>query len=181
MKEFTITNEELANIQEFTLRAKELKVYDEMFNDMDMSRPDIFKLLAGWAHEFTEKYKDKDWVTAFYYDEVDDFLRNKFSLLKNPYIDRDGFPYDSEGEHCWPAGGGLHKDCEFNADALYAFYTAKSRDKIFAYLTKKGFLLTTYCDDGEIWVKGNTEITFECYDKGADLWAYVHTELLDEK
>jgi hypothetical protein len=100
---------------------------------------------------------------------------------ENNYVDREGFPYDSEGEHCWPAGGGLHKDCDYNADALYAFYTAKSRDKIFAYLTKKGFLLATYCNDGEIWVKGNTEITFECYDKGADLWAYVHTELLDEK
>ena len=99
---------------------------------------------------------------------------------ENKYVDREGFPYDSEGEHCWPAGGGLHKDCEFNADALYAFYTAKSRDKIFAYLTKRGFLLAWWGDDTEVWVNGNTEITFECYDKGADLWAYVHTELLDE-
>jgi len=180
MKEFTITNEELANIQEFTLRAKELKVYDEMFNDMDMSRPDIFKLLAGWAHEFTEKYKDKDWVTAFYYDEVDDFLRNKFSLLKNPYIDRDGFPYDSEGEHCWPAGGGLHKDCEFNADALYAYYVMASRENITAYLTSKGFNPWMQATHYEEWVKGNTKIVFEEYDHTGHLFGYMHTELLED-
>ena len=40
---------------------------------------------------------------------------------ENDYIDRNGEPYDpQDDEHCWPAGGGLHKDCEFNADALYA-------------------------------------------------------------
>lgn len=97
---------------------------------------------------------------------------------ENNYIDRDGFPYDSEGEHCWPAGGGLHKDCEFNADALYAFYIMKSRGKITAYLTSKGFTPGCQADHYEEWTKGNTEIVFECYDNGAGLWGYVHTELL---
>lgn len=97
---------------------------------------------------------------------------------ENNYIDRDGFPYDSEGEHCWPAGGGLHKDCEFNADALYAFYVMESREKITAYLTNKGFTPLTQSTHYEEWVKGNTKIVFEEYDFTGHLFAYVHTELL---
>ena len=99
---------------------------------------------------------------------------------ENNYIDRDGFPYDSEGEHCWPAGGGLHKDCEFNADALYAYYVMASRGKITAYLTSKGFTPGCQTEHYEEWTKGNTEIVFECYDNGAHLWGYVHTELLED-
>ena len=99
---------------------------------------------------------------------------------ENNYIDRDGFPYDGEGEHCWPAGGGLHKNCEFNADALYAYYILKDRDEIFNYLSNKCFNLVKWELEFEVWRKGNTKIVFECYDNGAHLWAYVHTELLKE-
>lgn len=100
---------------------------------------------------------------------------------ENNYIDRDGFPYDSEGEHCWPAGGGLHKDCEFNADALYAYYVVKDRDEIFNYLSNKCFTLEKYGQQAfEVWRKGNTKIVFECYDESADLWGYMHTELLED-
>lgn len=98
---------------------------------------------------------------------------------ENDYVDRDGEPYDPEDdEHCWPAGGGLHKDCEFNADALYAYYIVKSRYKIADYLLSKGFRETLHGDDEEVWVKGNTEITFEGYDDEARLWPYIHTELI---
>lgn len=97
----------------------------------------------------------------------------------NDYIDQYGHPYDSEDENaCWPAGGGLHKDCDFNADALYAYYTIKDKDKIFDYLTAKGFFLFDYDDDFEGWRKGNTEIIYECYDKGTHCWGYMHTELI---
>lgn len=99
---------------------------------------------------------------------------------ENNYIDRDGFPYDSEGEHCWPAGGGLHKDCEYNADALYAYYVVKDRDDIFNYLSNKCFNLAKWEPEFEVWRKGNTKIIFECYDKGAHLWGYMHTELLED-
>ena len=99
---------------------------------------------------------------------------------ENNYIDRDGFPYDGEGEHCWPAGGGLHKDCEFNADALYAYYTMKSRENIATYLTSKGFKPWTQTTHYEEWVKGNTKIVFEEYDRTGHLFAYMHTELLED-
>lgn len=99
--------------------------------------------------------------------------------IPNDYIDKHGNPYDSEDDNaCWPAGGGLHKDCEFNADALYAYYVVKNRYKIADYLRSKGFKEKFHLDDEEIWVKGNTEVTYECYDKGAHLWGYMHTELI---
>ncbi len=100
---------------------------------------------------------------------------------ENNYIDRDGFPYDSEGEHCWPAGGGLHKDCEYNADVLYAYSVVKDRNKIFDYFTNKCFTLEKYGRGAfEVWRKGNTKIIFEDYDARAGLWGYVHTELLED-
>ena len=99
----------------------------------------------------------------------------------NNYIDRYGNPYDSEDENaCWPAGGGLHKDCDYNADALYAYYAVKDRVKIADYLLSKGFKEILHGADEEIWVKGNTEITYECYDNGSHLWGYMHTELIDD-
>ena len=98
--------------------------------------------------------------------------------VPNNYIDKYGNPYDSESDSCWPAGGGLHKDCEFNADALYAYYVVKDRDNILNYLSGKGFILTTCVNGCEVWVKGNTEITFEDYDKSGHLWGYMHTELI---
>lgn len=99
--------------------------------------------------------------------------------IPNDYIDRYGNPYDCEDpEACWPAGGGLHKDCEFNADALYAYYVIKSREKIFEYLTAKGFLLYKTEKDYEVWGKGNTQVEFEDYDNSGHLWGYMHTELV---
>ena len=97
--------------------------------------------------------------------------------IPNNYIDRHGNPYDSEDDNaCWPAGGGLHKDCEFNADALYAYYAMGNRHKIADYLLSKGFKETLHGDDEEVWVKGNTEVTYECY--GGGLWGYMRTELI---
>lgn len=111
--------------------------------------------------------------------EYDTEYKIDIEEVPNNYIDEYGNPYDSEDEHaCWPAGGGLHKDCEFNADALYAYYTIGNRYKIADYLLSKGFKETLHGDDEEVWVKGNTEVTYECYDKGAHLWGYMHTELI---
>lgn len=99
--------------------------------------------------------------------------------VENNYIDENGNPYDPESDDaCWPAGGGLHKDCEFNADALYAYYTMGDRYKIADYLLSKGFKETLHGEHEEVWVKGNTEVTYECYDSGARLWGYMHTELI---
>lgn len=101
--------------------------------------------------------------------------------VPNDYIDRYGNPYDCEDPaSCWPAGGGLHKDCEFNADALYAYYVAKNREKIAEYLTSKGFVPHKRMKDYEEWYKGNTMIFFEDYDPSGQLWGYLHTEIVED-
>lgn len=122
------------------------------------------------ACENGEEWDGKEYDTEYKID---------IEEVPNNYIDEYGNPYDSEDDKaCWPAGGGLHKDCEFNADALYAYYTIGNRYKIADYLLSKGFKETLHGDDEEVWVKGNTEVTYECYDKGAHLWGYMHTELI---
>ena len=97
--------------------------------------------------------------------------------ILNDYIDRYGNPYDANDPNaCFPIGGGLHKDCEYNADALYAYYVVKDRHKIIQYLHYKGFCVNRFGNDIEVWVKGNTEITYECYDKERNAWVRMHTE-----
>jgi len=109
--------------------------------------------------------------------EYDTTYKIDIEEAPNNYIDRYGNPYDCEDPNaCWPAGGGLHKDCEFNADALYAYYVVKSRQKIAEYLTAKGFRPLKIINDFEQWVKGNTQIEFEDYDPSGHLWGYMHTE-----
>lgn len=101
---------------------------------------------------------------------------------ENNYIDREGFPYDSEGEHCWPAGGGLDKRCDYNADALYAYYVAKSSTAIWDYLNARGFEFLGDNGDAEWWCKGNTFVYFEGYSGGCrnGMYGYMHTELLED-
>lgn len=98
--------------------------------------------------------------------------------VPNDYIDRYGNPYDANDPNaCFPIGGGLHKDCEFNADALYAYYVVKNRYKIAGeYLPSKGFHRVKCGNDGEVWIKGNTKVTYECYDKERNAWVRMHTE-----
>lgn len=103
------------------------------------------------------------------------YFIGKPEKVENPYIDQYGNPYDWESGDSWPAGGGLHKDCDYNADALYAYYAVKDRKKIWDYLEKKGFSEVLHGSDEEVWVKGNTRVTYESYIDGR--WGYMHTEL----
>lgn len=114
---------------------------------------------------------------AFGEDKVE-FHAHDVEEVVNPYIDQFGNPYECEG-NSWPAGGGLHKDCDYNAEALYCFYTLKNREAITAFLTKRGFTPGCQDKDYEEWYKGNTKIIFECYDpkNQGGLWGYVCTEL----
>ena len=156
MKEFTVTiDRTVKQLRTLTIKAEtKEQAYDAA---MDIAVED-----EGWDGK-----------------EYDANYEINIEEVPNNYIDQYGNPYDSEDEHaCWPAGGGLHKDCEFNADALYAYYTVSNRYKIADYLLSKGFKETLHGDDEEVWVKGNTQVTYECYDKGAHPWGYMHTELV---
>ena len=172
-----------STLQEFTLRAKELGIFDVLFNEHNMSRPDIFALVKGWAKEFYEEEEmvhnqEPGW---FYYDEVDNFLYRKADELENPYVDHHGKPY--EGENSWPAGGGLHKKCDYNAEALYAYYSVKNEYSIRSYLTGRGFdEVDTPANDMAVYEKGNTRIIFDGYDRKNDggLYGYLHTEFIPD-
>jgi len=156
MKEFTVTIDRTVHqVRTITIKAEN----EDMARTVAM---DTANENEGWEG------KEYNVESSIHIEEV-----------PNNYIDQYGNPYDSEDDKaCWPAGGGLHKDCEFNADALYAYYTLGDRYKIADYLLSKGFKETLHGDDEEVWVKGNTEVTYECYDKGAHLWGYMHTELV---
>ena len=156
MKEFTVTiDRTVKQLRTITIKAEsEEQAYEAA---MDIAVED-----EGWDGK-----------------EYDTTYNINMEEVPNNYIDQYGNPYDSEDDKaCWPAGGGLHKDCEFNADALYAYYTLGDRYKIADYLLSKGFKETLHGDDEEVWVKGNTEVTYEDYDNGGHLWGYMHTELI---
>ena len=157
MKEFTVTIDRIVK----QLRTITIKAENE----------EQARIIAYDTAESNEGWEGTEYDTDY---------AVRMTEVPNNYIDRYGNPYDCEDPNaCWPAGGGLHKDCEFNADALYAYYTMEDRNKIYDYLTSKGFSLIHCHDDYQRWRKGNTEITYECYDKGKHLWGYMHTELID--
>jgi hypothetical protein len=113
---------------------------------------------------------------------MDAFVTKKDHDYNNPYIDQYGEVWDGESDdHCWPAGGGLHRDCDYNAEALYAYYVKKNQGEIWNFLTGRGFKQLTGYSNKEVWIKGNTEIIFECYDYDAHQYGYLHTELLTEE
>jgi hypothetical protein len=157
MKEFTVTiDRTVSQVRTLTIKAETKEQAREIANKTADSN-------EGW--EGTEYCVE----SSIHIEEV-----------PNDYIDRYGNPYDCEDPNaCWPAGGGLHKDCEFNADALYAYYVVKSREKIKEYLTSKGFELLLEMKDFQEWAKGNTRITFEDYDYSGELYGYLHTEVID--
>jgi hypothetical protein len=158
MRKFTVT------IDRTVLQLRTLTIKAE-------SKEQAFEVAEDIAVE-NEGWDGKEYDTAY---------KINLEEVPNDYIDRYGNPYDCEDpDACWPAGGGLHKDCEFNADALYAYYVVKSRDGITKYLTSKGFVPYTQGKDYEEWVKGNTMIFFEDYDPSGHLWGYLHTEIVED-
>ncbi len=154
MKEFIVTiDRTVKQVRVITIKAENKEqAYD--------AAADIAEVNEGW---------DAAECDTDYEINIEEIIEEE----PNDYIDRDGNPYTDES---WPAGGGLHKDCEFNADALYAYYIVGDRYKIADYLHLKHFARIMYSDDREEWVKGNTKIIYEGYGMG--LWGYMHTELI---
>ena len=137
-----------------------------------------FKVSAENEEEAKSKAVDMAMDTDYSGSEYDcEYKVNTPQEIHNDYIDKHGNPYNANDPNaCWPVGGGLHKDCEFNADALYAYYVVKERHKIADYLVSKGFRRIKWGSDLEVWIKGNTEVTYECYDKERNAWVCMHTE-----
>ena len=87
MNKTNITPELLADIQEITLRASELGIFATLFNEEDIARDEILKLFAKWGVEFRERYATTGLLPNFYYDMVDEFLKEKMTFRK-PIIEQ---------------------------------------------------------------------------------------------
>ena len=137
-----------------------------------------FEVSAENEEEAKSKAVDMAVATDYSGSEYDcNYSVNAPQEIRNDYIDRYGNPYEANDPNAsFPIGGGLHKDCEYNADALYAYYVVKDRHKIVDYLDSKGFHRVKCGNDVEVWIKGNTEVTYECYDKERNAWVRMHTE-----
>ena len=100
-------NEQLINtIQEITLQAYAFGIYDYLFNERNMTRPEIFALFVGWAVEFEDTHKDFDWGESSFYDEVDEFLSLRSDTIRMEDKVKAAFPCGIEvGDHITYEGG----------------------------------------------------------------------------
>ena len=80
-----------SNLQEFTALAVSKEHYDTffgfLFNERNMSREDVFKLIREWADEFWFSYSARPAFEVYkagmsYYDLVDQFISAKLALYK---------------------------------------------------------------------------------------------------
>lgn len=89
-----ISPELLADIQEITLRASELGIFATLFNKEDIARDEILALFAKWGVEFRERYASTGLLTNFYYDMVDEFLKEKMTFRKPVVEHRNSLSHD---------------------------------------------------------------------------------------
>ena len=80
-------------IQEITLQAYTVGVYNYLQDERNMSRTDIFQLFVEWAEDFEKTHENFDWMQGSFYDEVDDYLGYKFDGMKVEDKVKEAFPY----------------------------------------------------------------------------------------
>lgn len=96
----------LNTIQEITLQAYAMGIYDYLSNKRNMSRTDIFLLFLEWAKDFEQTHENFDWTLGSFYDEVDNYLGHEFDSIKVKDKVKDAFPYGIEvGDHISYNGG----------------------------------------------------------------------------
>jgi hypothetical protein len=105
-------------IQEITLQAYEIGIYDYFFNERNMSRTDIFLIFVEWAKEFEETHENFDWMQGSFYDEVDDFLECRFDSIKIADKVRDAFPGGITKGDYLSYEGGIYKITGFTAGGI---------------------------------------------------------------
>ena len=71
----------ITTIQEITMQASVLGVYEYLFDSCNESRDEIFNRFEEWGKEFEEAHKDYEW-NGDYYDEIDEFVERKFTEIK---------------------------------------------------------------------------------------------------
>lgn len=77
----------ITTIQEITLQAHELGLYEYLFIQRNLARDEALNLLEMWAKEFEASHKDFVWDgSVSYYDEIDKFVQNRLGELKSEDI-----------------------------------------------------------------------------------------------
>jgi hypothetical protein len=73
----------ITTIQEVTLQAKELGLYEYLFVKRNLSRDEALNLLEMWAKEFEKSHESFVWDgSVSYYDEIDKFVENRLCELR---------------------------------------------------------------------------------------------------
>lgn len=73
----------ITTIQEVTLTANELGLYEYLFVNRNLSRDEILNLFEMWGREFEKSHESFVWDgSVSYYDEIDKFVQNRLGELK---------------------------------------------------------------------------------------------------
>ena len=112
-------------IQEITMQAySPFGIYDYLFNTCNESRDEIFNRFEAWGKEFEEAHKHYVW-DGDYYDEIDDFLREKFEEIKLSHL----FPAGIAVGDYLTYEGGLYKITGFEPGEIVVDELRPGNDK----------------------------------------------------
>lgn len=100
----SFTDFQVSTIEEITLVAYSMGIYDFLFEKENMSRDNIFSLFREWGIEFEKAHENYEW-DGDYYDEIDAFLENKFKEIRL----KDIFSFDVNIGDYFEYDGGLYR------------------------------------------------------------------------
>lgn len=109
----SFTDIQVSTIEEITLVAYSMGIYDFLFEKENMSRDNIFSLFREWGIEFEKAHENYEW-DGDYYDEIDAFLENKIKEIRLKHI----FPFGVSVGDYFEYDGGLYKITGFTTDFI---------------------------------------------------------------
>lgn len=144
-------------IQEITLQAYVMHVYNLMQDDLDMSRDEIFNTFEAWGHEFEDTHEDYEW-NGDYYDEIDKFIQRKKNAIQAEHKTEWQALLDTANEDLLKKGHSLRI-----TDDGFGFFTCEILDHT---INKDGVSIAVYAEN---WYE--EELT----DLITDAWHYANT------
>ena len=114
----------ITTIQEITMQAFGIGVYEYLFDTCNECRDIIFNRFEEWGKEFEEAHKDYKW-NGDYYDEIDDFIHKKFQEIKLANL----FPAGIAVGDYLTYEGGLYKITGFEDDGIVVDELRSGKDK----------------------------------------------------
>lgn len=114
----------ITTIQEITMQAFGIGVYEYLFDTCNECRDIIFNRFEEWGKEFEEAHKDYKW-NGDYYDEIDDFIHKKFQEIKLANL----FPAGIAVGDYLTYEGGLYEVTGFEDDGIAVDELRHGNDK----------------------------------------------------